>query len=151
EFVEPVHGAHSRSEPGASRTFRPLMPADIRIWHERRDDGSTAKASSSRSSSSVVGRCRRSTQSSSTETGQEAHAQAPPHAALTEMPQSRITSITRQPSSAGSACSRPWWSTTRRTISFLVGSEANCSKAGLTGSRKIFLFEGDFQLLYRNK
>ena len=66
EFVEPVHGAHSRSEPGASRTFRPLMPADIRIWQDSRDDGSTARASSSRSSSSVVGGCRRSTQGSST-------------------------------------------------------------------------------------
>src|SRR5258707_14963577 len=54
EFVEAVHRAHSRSEPGASRTFKPLMPGDIRIWQDSREEGATANASSSRSSSSVV-------------------------------------------------------------------------------------------------
>ena len=66
EFVEAVHVTHSRSEPGASRTFRPLMPGDIRIWQDSREEGATSHASSSRSSSSAVGGCRRSTQGSST-------------------------------------------------------------------------------------
>src|SRR5436853_5559292 len=66
EFVETVHRRHSASEPGASRNFRPLVALDTRIWQHRRDVGSTAKASSSRSISSSLGGWSRSTHASST-------------------------------------------------------------------------------------
>src|SRR6266481_5675273 len=46
--------------------------------------------------------------------------------------------MTRQPSTAGKACSRPRWSTTRRKISSERIWLGTCSKICLSQERKIF-------------
>src|SRR5665809_90514 len=87
---------------GASTTSSPSSSFDMMIWQHRRERSSTLKAPSSISSSSPLGGTSLATQSSPTQTWQVAQAHAPPHSALMGRPQSRITSMTRQPSSASS-------------------------------------------------
>src|SRR5680860_1176652 len=113
EAHEDGEGAHQRAPPtatgsagasvklsGASSTSSPSSSGVMMIWQESLERSSTWKAPSSISDSSSVGGTSLPTQALPTQTWQVAQAHAPPHSALMGRPQSRITSITRQPSSA---------------------------------------------------
>src|SRR5262249_55307513 len=97
-------GGASARLSGASSTSSPSSSGDMMIWQHSREHSSTWKAQSSISSSSSVAAGSLGSHLSSTHTWQVAQAQAPPHSALMGSSQSRITSMTRQPSSA----SRRW-------------------------------------------
>src|SRR5262249_3931347 len=102
----PPGGAPARLS-GPSSPSGPSSSGVMMIWQQSRERSSTWKAPSSISSSSADGGTSLSSQCSATHTWQVAQAQAPPHSALMGMPQSRITSMTRQPSRASSRCVSP--------------------------------------------